>query len=90
MEAEAVTHNTRCEVSKTFVRISEAAKTTGLSRAQIKYRMEKGVVSFMEDPFSKQRQPCLEDLMRLKPTEHESNATAEDSIPAVLKTEKVQ
>lgn len=65
------------KLEKPFCTVAQAVRETPFTRTQIEYRIEKGVVRFMEDPLTKRRFPNLDDLKSLVPVRGELAAQAE-------------
>lgn len=50
-----------------FVKMGVAAKASGLTRGQIAFRIDKGLIRAQVDPVSGHRKPLLEDVLRFTP-----------------------
>jgi DNA-binding transcriptional MerR regulator len=56
-------------MSDKYITVSEATALTGLTASQIRYRMEKGLVSYLQDPVTGKRKPMKDDLLKILPQE---------------------
>lgn len=65
-----------------YVSLKEAVKATRgkLTAAQIRYRMDKGVIRSTEpDPFSKRRKPLLEDVLKWVPDDPKESTDVDNT-----------